>query len=99
MGNILFLHAMPNKAALFRESQSILLLDLSCRIYYTSMNQEQLQENRNQRADSKEAQDNELDKDLDRYSVKLIKVVGVAGVVIGLAILVAFWYWVFMKLF
>ena len=63
------------------------------------MNQEQLQENRNQRADSKEAQDNELDKDLDRYSVKLIKVVGVAGVVIGLAILVAFWYWVFMKLF
>lgn len=99
MGNILFLHAMPNKAALFRESQSILLLDLSCRIYYTSMNHEQLQENRNQRADSKEAQDNELDKDLDRYSVKLIKVVGVAGVVIGLAILVAFWYWVFMKLF
>jgi len=63
------------------------------------MKPEELQENRTQRTDSKEAQDHELDKDLDRYSVKLIKVVGVAGVVIGLTILVAFWYWVFTLLF
>ncbi|MFM7311428.1 MAG: hypothetical protein ACKOZY_12525 [Flavobacteriales bacterium] len=63
------------------------------------MNQEELNQNRLKRTDSKEAQDVELDKDLDRYSIKLIKVIGIVGAILGVAILVAFWYWVFTKLF
>ena len=63
------------------------------------MKSEELSENRNERTDKKEAHDQKLDQQLDRYSVKLIQVVGVAGVVIGLAILVGFWYWVFTLLF
>lgn len=40
-----------------------------------------------------------LNRDLDSYSIKLIKVVGVAGIIIGIAILVAFWYWVIKLLY
>lgn len=40
-----------------------------------------------------------LNRDLDSYSIKLIKVVGVAGIIIGIAILVAFWYWVIKMLY
>ena len=41
----------------------------------------------------------ELDKSLDRFSVRLIKVIGIAGAVIGIIILVVFWYWLLKKLF
>lgn len=60
---------------------------------------EQLEENRIRRADEKENHDLELDKSLNKFSFSLIKVVGVFGVIIGLAILIAFWYWVIKMLF
>ncbi|MFN6176792.1 MAG: hypothetical protein ACK46G_04565 [Flavobacteriales bacterium] len=45
-----------------------------------------------------DAHDVELQRSLDRYGMKLIKVVGVVGVALGLVILIAFWYWVMGKL-
>lgn len=50
-------------------------------------------------ADKKIEHDAQLDRDLNDYSIKLIKVVGVAGIIIGIAILVAFWYWVIKLLY
>jgi hypothetical protein len=41
----------------------------------------------------------DLNKNLDIFSIKLIKVVGVVGTIIGIAILVAFWYWVMKMLY
>lgn len=41
----------------------------------------------------------DLNKNLDIFSIKLIKVVGVVGSIIGIAILVAFWYWVIKMLY
>jgi hypothetical protein len=41
----------------------------------------------------------DLNKNLDIFSIKLIKVVGVVGAIIGIAILVAFWYWVMKMLY
>jgi hypothetical protein len=46
-----------------------------------------------------DAHEQELQRSLDRYSVKLIKVIGVVGAALGLVILIAFWYWVMQKLF
>lgn len=43
--------------------------------------------------------DEALNRDLDRFSMKLIKVVGVFGLIIGIVILVAFWYWVIKMLY
>lgn len=43
--------------------------------------------------------DASLDRELDRFSVKLIKVVGVFGILAGIVILVAFWYWVIKMLY
>lgn len=40
-----------------------------------------------------------LQRDLDHFSVKMIKVVGVIGAIVGFAILIAFWYWVIKMLF
>jgi hypothetical protein len=40
-----------------------------------------------------------LNRDLDSYGIKLIKIVGVAGIVIGIAILIAFWVWVIRWLY
>jgi hypothetical protein len=34
------------------------------------------------------------DDELNQFSIKLIKVVGVVGTVLGLVILIAFWVWV-----
>lgn len=50
-------------------------------------------------ADKNYEHDATLDRDLNSYSIKLIKVVGVAGIIIGIAILVAFWYWVIKLLY
>ncbi len=41
----------------------------------------------------------DLNKNLDIFSIKLIKVVGVVSTIIGIAILVAFWYWVIKMLY
>jgi hypothetical protein len=40
-----------------------------------------------------------LNRNLDTFSIKLIKAVGLAATIIGIAILVAFWYWVIKMLF
>ncbi len=48
---------------------------------------------------SKNEHDIKLEKSLDKYSVWLIKVIGIVGVIMGFAILGAFWYWVFKMLF
>ncbi len=50
-------------------------------------------------ADKNYEHDATLNRDLNSYSIKLIKVVGVAGIIIGIAILVAFWYWVIKLLY
>ncbi|MBM3451629.1 MAG: hypothetical protein FJX84_00650 [Bacteroidetes bacterium] len=49
--------------------------------------------------DKKYDHDSTLNRDLDRYSVKLIKVVGVVGIILGLLILIAFWVWVIRWLY
>lgn len=58
-----------------------------------------LEKNREIRTNDREAQENELQKSLDRYSVRMIKVVGVVGAIMGLVILIVFWYWALSKLF
>jgi hypothetical protein len=58
-----------------------------------------LKKNREKRTDDKEENDLQLEKGLDNYTSKLVKVVGVFGVILGAAILVAFWYWVIKMLF
>jgi len=40
-----------------------------------------------------------LNRDLDSFGFKLIKIVGVAALIIGLVILVAFWIWVIRWLY
>lgn len=50
---------------------------------------------RKKRTDQKESHDQKLDQELDLFGVKLIKVIGVAGAIIGIIILVAFWIWIF----
>ena len=40
-----------------------------------------------------------LNRDLDSFGFKLIKIVGGAGLIIGLAILIAFWVWVIRWLY
>lgn len=43
--------------------------------------------------------ESKLQRNLDGFGLKLIKSVGVAGVIIGLTILVAFWWWVIKLLY
>jgi hypothetical protein len=40
-----------------------------------------------------------LNRDLDSFGIKLIKVVGVVGIILGLLILIAFWVWVIRWLY
>ncbi|MFN5911836.1 MAG: hypothetical protein ACK45H_10910 [Bacteroidota bacterium] len=40
-----------------------------------------------------------LNRDLDSFGLKLIKAVGLVGVILGLAILIAFWVWVIRWLY
>jgi hypothetical protein len=53
-----------------------------------------LSKQREKRTDQKESHDQKLDQELDLFGVKLIKIIGVTGAIIGIAILVAFWIWV-----
>jgi len=46
-----------------------------------------------------ETHDRKINQDLNFFSVKLIKVIGIVAVAIGLVILGAFWYWVIKMLF
>ncbi|MCX6191215.1 MAG: hypothetical protein NT109_02935 [Flavobacteriia bacterium] len=43
--------------------------------------------------------DAKLNRDLDSFGFKLIKIVGGAALIIGLVILVAFWIWVIRWLY
>jgi uncharacterized membrane protein YvbJ len=63
------------------------------------MNNQELEENRNSRKNSRENDEDHLEKELNRFSISLIKIVGIAGVIIGLIILIVFWFWVLKKLF
>jgi hypothetical protein len=40
-----------------------------------------------------------LQKSLDVFGFRMIKVIGVFGAIIGLAILIAFWFWVIRWLY
>jgi hypothetical protein len=40
-----------------------------------------------------------LNRDLDSYGIKLIKVIGIAATIIGIGILIAFWVWVIRWLY
>lgn len=56
---------------------------------------EKLQEDRLIRTNLSEAHDQQQDHELDRFGMKLIKGIGIFGVILGGVILLAFWYWVF----
>jgi hypothetical protein len=58
-----------------------------------------LQENRLNRTDLEEHHDQSQDHEIDRFGMKLIKGIGVFGVILGALILVAFWYWLFRLLY
>ena len=40
-----------------------------------------------------------LNRNLDSFGIKLIKVVGLVGIILGLLILIAFWVWVIRWLY
>ncbi len=63
------------------------------------MDQQKLEENRNLRKNNRELENDKLESELNRFSISLIKIVGIAGGVIGLIILIVFWFWVLKKLF
>lgn len=44
--------------------------------------------------DRLEEQNTELEMKLNRFSFSLIKIVGIAGVIIGLTLLILFWGWI-----
>ena len=50
---------------------------------------------REKRNHQQESHDQKLDQQLDLFGVKLIKVIGVIGAIIGVVIIVAFWIWIF----
>ena len=50
-----------------------------------------LTKNRITREDDKEQNDFQIQKELDNYSLKLIKIIGICGAIIGIAILCFFW--------
>lgn len=56
------------------------------------MSQRKQREKRNVQ---QESHDQKLDEELDLFGVKLIKVIGVIGAIIGVVIIVAFWIWIF----
>jgi hypothetical protein len=43
--------------------------------------------------------DTRLNRDLDSFGIKLIKIVGAVGIILGLLILIAFWVWVIRWLY
>lgn len=49
--------------------------------------------------DQKYENDSKIQKELDNFGVKLIKVVGIVGIILGLLILIAFWVWVIRWLY
>ena len=58
-----------------------------------------LRKNRIKRKDLAEENNSKLNIELDNYGVKLIKSIGVAGLIIGIVALALFYFWVFKKVF
>jgi hypothetical protein len=46
-----------------------------------------------------EEHEENIQKELDFFGLKLIKIIGVFGALIGLGIIIAFWVWVFRWLY
>lgn len=55
--------------------------------------------NRIKRTDTREENNLKLNTELDNYGIKLIKVIGVFGLIAGIVILVALFIWVITKLY
>ena len=58
-----------------------------------------LRTKRIKRKDVIEEKNLKLNIELDNYGVKLIKVIGSIGLIIGLVVLIVFYFWIFKKLF
>ncbi len=58
-----------------------------------------LKTNRIKEKDITEEKNLKLNIELDSYGVKLIKVIGFIGLIIGLVILIVLYFWIFKKLF
>lgn len=58
-----------------------------------------LRTNRIKRKDKIEENNVKLNIELDKYGVKLIKVIGIAGLIIGFIVLILFYCLAFTKLF
>lgn len=55
--------------------------------------------NRIKRTDTREENNLKLNTELDNYGIKLIKVIGVFGLIAGIVILVALFIWAITKLY
>ena len=58
-----------------------------------------LRTNRIKRKDKIEENNLKLNIELDKYGVKLIKAIGIVGLIIGIVALALFYFWVFKKMF
>jgi hypothetical protein len=58
-----------------------------------------LRKNRIKRKDLAEENNSKINIELDNYGVKLIKSIGVVGLIIGIIALALFYFWVFKKVF
>jgi hypothetical protein len=58
-----------------------------------------LKTNRIKRKDIAEENNLKLNIELDNFGIKLIKVIGVVGLIIGFVVLIVFYFWVFKKMF
>lgn len=58
-----------------------------------------LRKNRIKRKDLAEENNSKINIELDNYGVKLIKSIGVVGLIIGIVALALFYFWVFKKVF
>lgn len=58
-----------------------------------------LRKNRINRKDLAEENNSKINIELDNYGVKLIKSIGIVGLIIGIVALALFYFWVFKKMF
>ena len=58
-----------------------------------------LRKNRINRKDLVEENNSKNNIELDNYGVKLIKSIGIVGLIIGIVALALFYFWVFKKMF
>jgi hypothetical protein len=58
-----------------------------------------LRKNRINRKDLAEENNSKNNIELDNYGVKLIKSIGIVGLIIGIVALAVFYFWVFKKMF